>query len=174
MLNWWVELREVWSLIQASVLVSGSQSEALNEWFRQLAWYIFGDNSVKTSVAMTAPVSSEKLSGVSIAMTTPVSSQEESEGYRISFTMPSTYTLDTLPVPNNDAISFVELPSKKYYVWTFSWWANEARANKQLAVFVAALNSQGLIYSALPILNQYNDPWTIRFMRTNEWWIEVQ
>lgn len=170
-----VELREVSPMIEAFVLVDGPQNIAINQWFRQLAWYIFGSNTVKEPIAMTAPVSisSAPENNEVIAMTAPVALQEDAWKYRVSFMMPHTFSLETLPVPTNQNISFEEVPSKKYYVWKFSWYANASRANRQLSLFTSALEKQGLSFSSTPILNQYNDPWTIPFMRKNEWWIEV-
>lgn len=94
--------------------------------------------------------------------------------YRVSFMMPAKFSLDDLPDPINDNISFEEIPSKKYYVWQFSGYANESRSAKQLALFIKSLEESGVSVSSSPILNQYNDPWTIPFMRKNEWWIEVE
>ncbi|MBP7848369.1 heme-binding protein [Patescibacteria group bacterium] len=87
--------------------------------------------------------------------------------------MPKSYTLATLPKPVNNNISFIEIPAKKYYVMKFSGYANEARANKKLEKFLQLLQENNITTTAAPILNQYNDPRTIPFMRTNEWWIEV-
>jgi len=123
---------------------------------------------------MTAPVALEKNDdSTAIAMTAPVALQEDGAQYRVSFMMPSSFTLDTLPKPTNNNISFVEVPSKKYYVWKFSGRATESRATKQLELFQKSLKDQSLQGKQNPILNQYNDPWTIPFMRTNEWWIEL-
>jgi hypothetical protein len=107
-------------------------------------------------------------------MTAPVGTQKKDDSYRITFTMPSKYTLETLPTPNNPYITFAEIPAKKYYVWKFTRYANEARANKQLNLFQKALKEQNITTDTPAILNQYNDPWTIPFMRTNERWIEIK
>ena len=117
-----IEIRTFAPMIQAVVTVTGSQSQAINNGFRQLAGYIFGGNTVQKPVAMTAPVALSEASddATSIAMTAPVATQQEGGTYRVSFMMPSKYTLATLPKPNNGQISFVELPSKTYYVWRFS------------------------------------------------------
>lgn len=160
-------------MIQATVTVGWKQKEAITNGFRQLAGYIFGWNTTKKSVAMTAPVALST-SSASIAMTAPVAAQKEWHTYRVSFMMPHKYTLDTLPKPNNKNIAFVEIPAKKYYVWSFSWYATEPRANKQLALFLKALKSQNKKHAATSILNQYNDPWTMPLMRTNELWIEAE
>ena len=53
-------------------------------------------------------------------MTAPVGTQKEGDTYLITFTMPSKYTIKTLPTPNNPNITFVDVPAKKYYVWKFS------------------------------------------------------
>lgn len=122
---------------------------------------------------MTAPVGVTK-TNTTIAMTAPVSIEKEDKSYRVSFTMPSKYTLKTLPKPNNSNITFVEIPAKKWYVWKFSGYAKESRANKQLNEFKKVLKEQKITTEGISILNQYNDPWTIPFMRSNEWWIEVK
>lgn len=170
MMSGWVELREIAPMIQATVISTWSQNQALNNGFRQLAWYIFGANKKKNSIAMTAPVSSSKAE--TIAMTAPVGSQKIDQQYRISFTMPSSYTLENLPEPINSNIKFEQLPAKSYYVWKFSGLANETRANNQFKLFQQALKDQWIQGLWNPILNQYNDPRTIWFMRVNERRIE--
>jgi hypothetical protein len=161
-----VKLITIAPMIKATVIVSGDQNQAINDGFRQLGWYIFGDNKGKKAIAMTAPVSSNKAEP--IAMTAPVGSQKVWEQYRISFTMPSSYTLESLPEPNNASIRFEEMPTTSYYVWRFSGRANSSRVNAQLELFQKALWEQWIQVIATPILNQYNDPRTIPFMRKNE------
>jgi len=176
MLEGGVELREVAGMIQATVLVEWNQRQALNNGFRQLAWYIFGGNAKKQSVAMTAPVAvTKEEDSQPIAMTAPVALQVSDAGqYRVSFMMPQSFTLDALPIPKDENISFVSLPARSYYVWKFSGHANFVRSNKQLVLFKEALRSQDITTNETPILNQYNDPLTIRFMRKNEWRIAVE
>lgn len=169
-LRWGGELRTLAPMIQASVLVTWTQEEALNNGFRQLAGYIFWGNTAAESVAMTAPVATSK----AIAMTAPVATEKVASAYRISFMMPSEYTLETLPKPINNNISFEQLPEQKVYVWRFWWRAYESRAQAQLEKFLAALTAQGIVTTATPILNQYNDPWTMPRLRTNERWIAVE
>jgi len=125
---------------------------------------------------MTAPVAvTKEENSQPIAMTAPVALQASDDGqYRVSFMMPQSFTLDTLPTPENDNVSFVSLPARSYYVWTFSGYGNTVRADKQLALFMEALTAQDITTDTTPIFNQYNDPWTIRFMRKNEWWIAVE
>ncbi len=178
MLSGWVEKRTIAPMIQAVVMVSGSQSQAINAWFRLIAWYIFGSNRSQASVAMTAPVGSSQIEqsrSEPIAMTTPVATEQLWSSYRVSFMMPSRYTLATLPVPTDPRVTLVEMPSQTYYVWSFAGYANASRAQSQLAKFIYALAMQDIKteWLSTPILNQYNDPWTMPLMRHNEWWIAV-
>ena len=89
---------------------------------------------------MTAPVASSK--SEPIAMTAPVGSEKVGEQYRISFTMPSSYTLETLPQPLNPNVKFEQIPATSYYVWKFSGFANGDRGEKQLELFQKALLEQ--------------------------------
>jgi hypothetical protein len=65
------EIREYPAHIVAQTTVQGAQREAMSTGFRIVAGYIFGANTKKESIAMTAPVVAEK-SSESIAMTAPV------------------------------------------------------------------------------------------------------
>jgi len=78
-----------------------------------------GTKKTNSTIAMTAPVGAKKINST-IPMTAPVGTQKEGDSYIITFTMPSKYTIKTLPTPTNPNITFVEIPAKKYYVWKFS------------------------------------------------------
>lgn len=167
------EIREYSPQLIAQTTVDGAMDDALNEGFRRIAAYIFGENSVKESVAMTAPVTTQK--NEEIAMTTPVQSTETESGrYTISFVMPSKYTLDTLPRPLNDQVLIQALPAKTYAVLTFSGYATENRVAKEMETLQNAVQTDELSLLAEPILSQYNPPWTPWFMRRNEIWIEIE
>jgi len=72
-----------------------------------LAGYIFGGNSNKDSIAMTTPVSEIDTSHQQIAMTVPVTQTNTVNNTRIiQFSMPSKYTLDSLPLPDDDRVKF--------------------------------------------------------------------
>ena len=75
-----VEIREYKPMVIAKTNVHQSFGEALNEGFRRIANYIFGGNEKKMSIAMTAPVISQKLS-------------TDFEEYEVLFVMPREYTM---------------------------------------------------------------------------------
>jgi len=92
------EIRKYHAHIVAETYVDSSFEEAGNMGFRRLFSYIDGNNTSKTSIEMTSPVSQEKNSE-KISMTAPVNMQDISGTYRISFLMPSKYTMETIPQP---------------------------------------------------------------------------
>ena len=94
------EVRDYPTLVVAEVTVTGEQKEAASKGFRLLAGYIFGGNRRKQSIAMTAPVAQEPTSE-KIAMTAPVTQTQTAGEWVVQFTMPSSYSLETLPEPND-------------------------------------------------------------------------
>ena len=64
---------------------------------------------------MTAPVIGQAVKNTKIEMTAPVTSAQVGEGnkYLVSFTMPSKYTLESLPEPMNKTILLQKLPPIK-------------------------------------------------------------
>ncbi len=109
------EIRKYQEYTIASVEIESDFKHALIEGFRILADYIFGNNRAKTSIEMTVPVTEQVVAGQKIGMTAPVISARSGEGkkYLISFTMPSKYTLETLPEPVNKNISLVTVTPHK-------------------------------------------------------------
>jgi hypothetical protein len=101
---------------------------ALNSGFRQLAGYIFGGNTAKSSISMTVPVMDTVKTSESIAMTTPVMDTVSNSGKHIvAFTMPSQYTLETLPKPSNANIRFRKVEQSRKAVLRYTGYATERR-----------------------------------------------
>jgi len=170
-----IEIRTLAPNLVASVLVPGDEVTSPNNAFRQLAWFIFGDNVSRESVKMTAPVTSKRVaSNQKIEMTAPVTSKKTDGMTEVSFIMPSKRTKETLPVPNNKNISITEAPEKKIAVWTFSGYARAKHVQTQKELFIKQLQENNLSWKGEMTLAQYNDPWTPSRMRTNEWWAEIE
>lgn len=183
------EIREYASYIIAQTTISDAQSrdEAVRKGFPIVAGYIFGDNTSKDKIAMTAPVNTESGESEKIAMTAPVNTekiamtvpvnteQEEADGtYKISFVMPSEYTLETLPTPNDSRVTLKEVPSRKLAVKRFTWSAKESTVKKQEEALIAALSRDGIETVGAINIARYNPPWTIPFMLRNEVQVEVK
>ena len=161
-----IEVREYGPMIVAEVEVAGERSKAINAGFRILADYIFGNNAPGQSIAMTAPVIQQK--GAKIAMTAPVSQTQSGDLWKVRFTMPSSYTLETLPKPNNPAIKIISIPGHRTVAIRFSGFWTDRNLRKNLEKLDAFIQDRGLNTMGDPIYAFYNPPWTLPFFRRNE------
>lgn len=162
------EVRAYAPYIRAEVTLKGGYRDTLYGGFRKVADYIFGNNTRRTEVAMTAPVLSEPAPSENIAMTAPVLSEPAGDAYTISFIMPSSYTLDTLPQPNNDQVKLHAVPETRFAVASFGGYATESRCADKTARLQEQLRADGLVAAGPPIVAQYDPPWTPPYMRRNE------
>jgi hypothetical protein len=170
------ELRDYAASVVAEVTVTGNQDEAGRRGFSLLAGYIFGGNTTRQKIAMTAPVTKIP-KGQTIAMTAPVTQiagQDQGAGeWLVRFTMPANYGLDDLPVPKDPAVSLHAQPPARFAVLRFSGLAGEAKvteATKRLLAWVAA---RGLVMTGSAQISRYNPPWTPWFLRRNEVMVPV-
>ena len=167
------EIREYPALIAAEVTVSGERSEAVSAGFRLLAGYIFGGNTRKQSIDMTAPVIQNESSNEKIAMTAPVVQNPDPAGWVVRFIMPASYTLETLPTPNDPKVRLVALPPKRFAVVRFSGLVDDNDVEQQTAVLRAFIAKQQLTAIGTPSLARYDPPWTLWFLRRNEVMLEL-
>lgn len=172
------ELRRYDKQLVAQTLVSGDQDSASREGFKVLADYIFGNNTAPTGgsskISMTAPVTMQPNNKKSdsesqkIAMTAPVSTQQDDGKWRVQFTMPSKYTMQTLPKPNNPNITITEVPAQTYGVIKFSGLAGSKKVATKTEELQSWMQTQNLTITGEPELARYNPPWTLPFLRRNE------
>lgn len=171
------ELRRYDEQLVAQTWVSGDQDTASRQGFKILADYIFGNNTApsgeSSKISMTAPVTiqSDNLNGQAsqkIAMTAPVSMQQNDGKWRVQFTMPSQYTMQTLPKPNNPDVKIVQVPAQTYGVIKFSGLAGSKKVAKKTETLKSWMQTQKLMITGTPELARYNPPWTLPFIRRNE------
>ena len=168
------KIREIPSKIYATVSVTGSETQATNNAFGILAGFIFWGNKSRASIAMTAPVISQQ-SSEKIAMTAPVVSTQTKEWvYAVSFLMPSGYTMDTLPIPNDNRITITQKPAQQVAAIQFAGYATQGNIDNYRNKLIEACKQNNISTTGSSIVAQYNDPRTPRFMRRNEIWITVQ
>ena len=164
-----IEIRQYDPMIIAEVEVNGKREDAIRDGFRLIADYIFGNNMVEQNISMTAPVQQKE----KIAMTSPVQQQLAGKSWQISFVMPSEYSMESLPVPNNNRVRLKEILAKKFVVIEFS--GSNSNENvigheNQLMKYIEA-NQINIIGS--PKYAFYNAPWTLPFLSRNEVMIEI-
>ncbi len=161
------EIRDYPAVVAAEVTVTGAQGEAARKGFRLLASYIFGGNTRKQSIAMTAPVA-QRPTSEKIAMTAPVAQTQVGNDWVVRFTMPSAFTLEPLPAPNNPAVQLRVVPAARFAVLVFSGRARADLVAAKMAELHAWVQAQNLTETGEASLCQYNPPWTLWFMRRNE------
>ncbi len=170
------ELRLYAPKIIAEVLINGTLQESSSKGFRLIADFIFGNNTSQSGkserISMTAPVSVEARAE-KISMTAPVGVHQASNGWKVYFVMPSQYTLDSLPKPNNPLVNIKEIPEQKFAVIRFSGLVNEEKMRKKLSELEKWLASKKLKSIGQPELARYNPPWTLPFLRRNEVMVEI-
>jgi hypothetical protein len=164
------ELRRYPAHLVAEIEVDGSFDEAPNRAFRPLAGFINGANRTRRQIAMTAPITQQEASPEKIAMTAPVMQQATGRpgSYLVQFVMPSHFTTQTLPAPDDARVRTREIPQQLAAAVQFSgrWTRNgfeERAAALHQAVVAAGLRPAGPVRYA-----RFNPPWTPWFLRRNE------
>jgi SOUL heme-binding protein len=166
-----IEIRDYAPMIVAEVDMPGERRDAIGKGFRIIADYIFGNNTTAQKVPMTAPVTQQD--SEKIAMTAPVTQQGDGNRWRVRFIMPSNYTLETLPKPNNPAIELKEVGAKRFAVIRFSGISGEDRLQRYTKELNEFTSARGLTPLSEPIYAFYNPPWTLPFLRRNEVMVEI-
>lgn len=165
-----IEIRAYAPMIVAETVVEGERDAAIREGFQRIADYIFGANTPKDTIAMTAPVQQQKQT---IAMTAPVTQQAQGASWSVRFIMPKSWTMATLPAPNDQRVTLSPVPARRFVAIRFSGFGSTASIEKhteRLRQYVAA---NALQTAGEPLLSFYNPPWTLPFLRRNEVMLEL-
>jgi hypothetical protein len=162
-----IEIRQYEPYIVAETVVDSSDfDEASNEGFRRLAGYIFGGNSVRQKLSVTAPVSTEE--SRKIAMTAPVQTEQQGTSLRMTFMMPSEFVLDSLPAPNDPRVTLHQMPARKFATITFSGRWTEENFNEHTEELKRWIEKEGLKVAGTPVIARYDPPFMPFFFRRNE------
>ncbi len=159
-------------IVAETIVDTTDWDEASNEGFRRLAGYIFGGNTVKQKISMTAPVTTER--SQKIAMTAPVETNRQGSSVVVRFMMPSEWTLETLPKPNDPRVVLRSVSARKLAVIEFSgrWTSDNFREHtEELRAWITA---KGFTTAGDPIEARYNAPFIPSFLRHNEVLIPVE
>lgn len=166
------EIRDYAPHILAVVEIDADMEDAGNQAFRILFGYISGRNRSRAEIAMTAPVGQTPASR-KIEMTAPVGQQRAGEKWAVSFMMPTSFTLETLPIPEDPSISLVQVEARRTAAIRYSGRWTQAGFERNRRKLEAWMARRGLSASADPIWARYNPPITPWFLRRNEVLIPV-
>ena len=168
-----VEIRRYGPRIAAETTVAGEEDRARSIGFRRLASYIFGANHRDETISMTAPVSQQ--AGDAIAMTAPVAqSRTANDQWVIRFFMPSKWTMDTLPEPDDDKVELVPVPGETVAVLRFSGDRGPRAVTDHVDQLRNILGDNAIEPIGEPVAWFYDPPWTLPFRRRNEIAIPIE
>lgn len=166
------ELRQIEPHLVAETFVEGDFDQVGSEGFRRLVKYIGGANERSAEIAMTAPVVQEP-EAEKIAMTAPVGQQESGGRYRVTFVMPSRYTLETLPRPTDERIRLRAEPERSMAAIRYSGFWSRSRYDEHERKLRDWIAGRGLEPAGEPVWARYDPPFMPWFLRRNEVLIEV-
>lgn len=161
------ELRKYESHILAETTVDGDFEDAGNKAFGRLFKYISGNNQQQQKVAMTSPVG-QAPSSQKIEMTSPVGQQKQDGKWIVSFMMPASFTLETIPEPKDSAVSIRQVPARHIAAVRYSGSWSEKAYRRNLAELKEWIEENGLQPVGEPIWARYNPPFMPWFLRRNE------
>jgi hypothetical protein len=166
-----IELRDYLPMIVAETQTTGDRETAIKAGFRIIADYIFGNNQPERKVEMTAPVIQQ--ASQKIPMTAPVLQQSDNGRWDVRFVMPASFTMATLPRPNNPLVTLRQISAHRYAVIRFSGWASTDSLKEETDTLMAFVRARQLNMQSSPIYGFYDPPWTLPFLRRNEVMVEV-
>ena len=123
-----------------------------NSSFRNLFNYISGANK-----------NSEK-----IKMTTPVTQTEKSSEMVMQFYLPSKYTKETAPSPNDPRVELITIKEGHYAVIKYSGRLTDKNFNKHKKILKESLIEDKIKIIGPVIKATYNGPFTLPVLRRNE------
>lgn len=167
------EVREYDSFIKATVTFE-NKDDYRSKGFRTLFKYISGDNTANREIDMTAPVIIEE-AGTDIPMTAPVilNEDEKNSQYSMSFVMPASFTMQTLPLPNDKRIK-IEFVEKSFKAAVrFSGYMWDYKVKKYTAKLLDWVKTTKFQAISKPVKAGYNAPQTLPFWRRNEILVDV-
>jgi len=156
-------------LVAEFEFTAASERSAGGNAFRVLAAYIFGDNSQRKKMAMTAPVET------SLALWPPADSDRAADGnrYVYSFVMERRYTEETLPVPLDPRIQIRERPARYVAALRFSGSGSEPRYRRYRNRLALLLRADRLSTASEYSLARYDRPSTPLWQRRNEVLVDI-
>ena len=171
-----VDIRTYGPRLAAETTVTAEEDRARNIGFRRLARYIFGANHRDQQISMAAPVAQQTGSkGDDIAMTAPVAQSRTSDDrWTIRFFMPSKWTMETLPTPDDDDVALVSVPGETVAVLRFSGDRGPTAVASRTDELLDALRTAGIEPAGEPVAWFYDPPWTLPFRRRNEIVIPIE
>ncbi|MCJ7658888.1 MAG: heme-binding protein, partial [Anaerolineales bacterium] len=107
-----------------------------------------------------------------IAMTTPVTVSGKGI-YTVAFSMPSQYSMESLPLPKDERVHLTQVPAYQAAAFRFNGYFNEEKISKNKERLLLWLKEQGLKPDGEFVIAGYNPPWVPGFLARNEVLVKV-
>ncbi|MGA0401926.1 MAG: SOUL family heme-binding protein [bacterium] len=169
------EIREYASYLVAEVFMEGEDfDEASGDGFRILADYIFGNNLSRSSAVQMA--GKAEAASENIAMTAPVQMDqgEQPDQWRMAFSLPSKWNLETAPVPNDQRVKLREVLPERMVVLQFNGRMGAHDLEEKEQELRQWATKQGITVVGSVRTARYDPPWTLPFLRKNEVQLKVE
>jgi hypothetical protein len=169
-----ITLREYPPLVVVETEINGDFVDVSDEGYRRLGDYLLGANKTSKKLTLTAPISLAIAPTEKIALLQPEETVKTSEGrWRISFNLPSGYTLQTLPYPDDSRVVFRDVPRQKMAALQYSGNWSKPRYEERKEKLLSWIKNNGLKPTGEVVFARYNQPWVLPFLRRNEVLIPV-
>jgi len=167
------EVREYQPHIVAETSVDGDFEDAGDEAFDRLFEYISGNNKSRQKIEMTAPVG-QVAASQKIDMTSPVGQMEVDGRWAVSFMMPASFTLKTIPEPKDPNVILRQIPARKMAAVRYSGFWSEKGYLRNKAKLEAWIDEKGFSTAGEPVWARYNPPFMPWFLRRNEILVPIE
>lgn len=168
------DLRRYPAHVVAEVTVRSSFDNAGSVAFRSLFGYITGQNTSKSTVAMTAPVVQSRASQ-KIAMTAPVVQRSDGGGgYVVAFVLPASMTIDTAPKPINPQVEIRTVEASLAAAKAYSGRWSQSSYDRHCDELQEAVRGEGLRPVGSPRFARFDPPFKPWFLRRNEVVLDVE
>lgn len=167
------EIRLYEPLIIAQTAVEGPYMSATRAGYQRLTDYVSGNNLANQTVSVNPPqkVGTKK---PKIELTVPYYEEYLDGVWLTSVAMPESYSLQTLPKPVDDTITFKVLPRLKVAVISYMGYRSERMISKKADLLVQWLNQNKLKSTSSARSVIYDSPWTVPMLRRHEIHINVE
>ena len=155
-----IEIVERKSSIVAEVKAEGRRKEAIKIGFRKLSNYVFGDNNEEEEIGMTVPVLQQNIDSFKL--------------WSVRFIMPDNYSMTSLPKPDDNDISILELEPAKFIVLKFSGTVDGSIIRRNIISLMAFAREKKIDTKEEAIIALYSPPWTLSFLKRNEIMIKIE
>jgi len=151
-----IEIRDYSSYVIARTSLNIDLKED-NNMFRILASYIFGGNERNESIPMTAPVTT----------------YSDNEDYHMIFYMLDADSPQDLPKTDGQSIDFEEFTLGRCAVISFSWFTSNNRVHYYTDLLKDYVLENNLSTKSPYMVNRYDPPWRLPFLRRNEILVQI-